>query len=105
MCACMSYFKRQERSITKTMIFSRYNGSKLKEKGSFFLRWRVGDEHERLRIQDHNHGKIQHHHRCESKTRSCVWGCVWGDIYVCIYYDKYDSGSWVEESFIRKVVS
>ena len=51
-----------------------FNGTmatKLKERASFFLRWRAGDDHERLwRIQDHNHGKIQHRHRCESKTRS-----------------------------------
>src|SRR4029434_6462306 len=59
-CACTSYFKRQERLITKTMIFQRYNGSKLKEKGSFFLRWRVGDEHERLRSEEHT-SELQSH--------------------------------------------
>src|SRR4029434_2140189 len=68
--------------------------TKLKEKSFLFLCWRAGDYNEPLRRrQDHNHGKIQHRHRCKSKTRSCVWGCVWGDIYVCIYYDKCDSGT------------
>src|SRR4029434_1485039 len=34
-------------------------------------------------IQDHNHGKIQHRHRCESKTRG---GCVGKFIgwYLCV---------------------
>src|SRR4029434_1166944 len=82
--------------------------SKLKESVSFFLRWRAGDDHERLcTIQDHNHGKIQHRHRCESKTRRCVWGCVWDDIYVCIYIStSVRVVWWVEESFSnRKVAS
>ena len=62
-----------------------------KKRALFFLRWRAGDEHERLwRIQDHNHGKIQHRHRCESNTRSGVWGCLCADIYVWISYGKCD---------------
>ena len=32
---------------------------------------KAGDDNEPLwRIQDHNHGKIQHRHRCKSKTRT-----------------------------------
>src|SRR4029434_258865 len=67
-------------------FLGRYNCSKLKEKAFFFLRWRVGDEHERLcRIQDHNHGQIQHHHRCESKV---CW-----DVYRVISMYKYLTAS------------
>src|SRR4029434_2654266 len=53
-----------------------------KKRALFFLRWRAGDEHERLlRIQHHNHGKIQHHHRCESKV---CW-----DVYILISMYEY----------------
>ena len=54
-----------------------------KKRALFFLRWRVGDEHERLwRIQDHNHGKIQHHHRCESKVCWDVYMVI--SMYECL---------------------